>query len=346
MNDTLMRESNERIAQAYLNAGKIFKEQLNRPAEALYYFNWLNTRFPEDQRLLFSYYNMYEIYSAQKNLTEMNKYKDLILQKFPDSRSAKIIANPNYFQELDDERAAVVKFYEDTYSDYQGRNYKTVINNCEKADTAFKLNPIRDKFGLLRIMAFARVNPTDTADLVKSINDLVFKYPDSEVADPARNLLNYLQRGPSEAIGKTTRKVQVGVGAPEVTDNKEDLKYIADESATHFYAVVVSGSTVDVGKLKFRISNFNVDKYTEDLFEVSSTLLDNDLQIITVKNFTNKKKAMDYYQAIIADPNVYADMKDTDYRHFVITKDNYTRLYKNKDVFGYYQFFRDNYLNQ
>jgi tetratricopeptide (TPR) repeat protein len=96
LNDTLLRESNTRIVQSFLNAGKIFKEQLNRPNEAIEYFDRLNKRFPEDERLLFSYYNMYQIYTVLKNDTQIKIYKDLILQKFPDSRSAKIISNPDY----------------------------------------------------------------------------------------------------------------------------------------------------------------------------------------------------------------------------------------------------------
>jgi tetratricopeptide (TPR) repeat protein len=344
MNDTLMRESNIRVAQAFLNAGKIFKDELNRPDEAIRYFDSLNQRFPDDERLLFSYYNMYQIYTALKIESEVKRYKDLILLKFPDSRSAKIISNPDYFKELDEERATVMKFYENTYLDYKGKVFARVLDNCAKADTAFKVNPIRDKFGLLRIMAFAKQNPADTAGLVKSINDLVFKYPESEVAGPAKNLLNYIQKGPSGTIGKPTRKFQIG--QVDATSEQAAVEYFPDDASTHFYIVVVSGVNVDVGKLKFRISNFNVEKYIEDFFEVASSVLDEELQIITVKNFPNKKEGMDYYQSITADPKVYEGMKDTDFRHFIITKDNYTRLYKNKNVFRYFQFFRDNYLKE
>jgi len=345
LNDTLLRESNKRIAQAYLNAGKIFKDELNRPNDAIYYFDWLNQRFPEDERLLFSYYNIYQIYTALKKDTEVKKYKDLILKKFPESRSAKIISNPDYFKELDEEKANVMKFYEKTYQDYNGKSYASVLANCVKADTAFKVNPIRDKFGLLRIMAFAKLNPADTAGLVKSLNDLLFKYPSSEVSDPAKNLLSYIQKGPSSAAGsKVAKKVQVG----QVDGSKDqvNLEFFKDDPATHFYVIIISNSAVDIGKLKFRISNFNVEKFVEDFFEVTSTIFDGDMQIITVKNFTNKKVGMDYYKAIVTDPKVFEEMKETDYRHFIISKDNYTRLYKSKNVFQYSQFFRDNYLKE
>ncbi len=345
MNDTLMRESNMRIAQSLLNAGKIFKDELNRPNDAIYYLDMLNQRFPEDERLLFSYYNIYQIYTAMKAEAEVKKYKDLILKKFPDSRSAKIISNPDYFKELDDEKANALKFYEKTYEEYKGKAYKTVLENCSRADTAFKVNPIRDKYGLLKIMAFAKLNPADTAGLVKSINDLLFKYPSSEVTDPAKNLLSYIQKGPSSApVGKGQKKVQIG--QVDAGKDNANVEFFKDDAATHFYVVILSEAATDVGKLKFRISNFNVEKFVEDFFEVSSTIFDADMQIITVKNFTNKKAGMDYYQAIQTDAKVFEGMKETDYRHFIVSKDNYTRLYKSKNVFQYSQFFRDNYLKE
>lgn len=345
LNDTMMRESNVRIAQALFNSGKIFKDNLKLTDEAISYFEMLISRFPADERILFAYYNLYQIYEARKQTDGMQKYKDLILKNFPESRSAKIISNPKYFQELEDARNEVMKFYATTYDDYKAQKFTEVLANCTKADTAFALNPIRDKFGLLRIMAYAKTNPADTAGLIKSINDLVFKYPDSEVAEPAKNLLNYIQKGPSSAIGKGTKKLLVG---RVETGNKEEtaVEYFPDNAATHYYAVVISANVVDIGKLKFRISNFNVEKYDEEFFEVASSLLDGDLQVITVKNFNNKKEAMDYYQAITADPVVYGGMKETDYRQFVISKDNYTRFYKNKNVFQYFQFFRENYLKE
>jgi hypothetical protein len=164
------------------------------------------------------------------------------------------------------------------------------------------------------------------------------------VAESAKNLLNYIQKGPSSATGKPSRKIQIG--KVDKAEDKADLEFFPDDAGTHFYVVILSGPSVDVGKFKFRISNFNVEKFNEDFFEVSSTIFEEEMQIVTVKNFNGKKPGMDYYRSITADPLVFEGMKDTDYRHFIISKDNYTRLYKSKNVFQYYQFFRDNYLKE
>ncbi len=343
LNDTLIGESNQRISQALFNAAKVFKENLNNNNEAVQYFERFNNRFPEDEKLLFSYYNLYQIYEMLKVPAEMQRYKDLILQKFPDSRSAKIISNPNYFKELDEARVQVLTFYEETYRLFEGNSWETVIRNCEKAETAFALNPIRDKFGYLKVISSARLSPSDTVALVKGLNDLVFKYPSSEIAEPAKNLLSLISRGPTSTFDKLDGLLPVGQAG--LAAGEEEIEYFTDDASTHFYILIVSGNNVDVGKLKFRISNFNVEKYTEDFFEVASSVFEEDLQIITVKNFTNKRDALAYYETISLDPDVFEGMIETDYRHFVITKDNFTRFYKDKNVFEYIKFFRDNYLN-
>ena len=50
--------------------------------------------------------------------------------------------------------------------------------------------------------------------------------------------------------------------------------------------------------------------------------------------------------ALMADPEVFSGFKETDFRHFIISRDNYTLFYKNKNVFRYIQFFNENYLDK
>ena len=65
-------------------------------------FETLLERFPETDRLLFAYYNLYQIFTKSGEPERIEYYKNLILNKFPESRSAKIISNPNYFKEIEE----------------------------------------------------------------------------------------------------------------------------------------------------------------------------------------------------------------------------------------------------
>ncbi len=344
--DSAKVESNKRIETSIFNVGKIFVDELSKPGESIDYFLMLNERFPETEKLLFSYYNLYLLYKEAPDPEREVVYKDLILREFPDSRSALIIKNPNYFQEIEAARTEVKSYYVETYQAYLNSQYEQVLNNCLFADTGFLLNPIRDKFGLLQVMAHAKLQPENKSFLKDELNSLVFKFPESEVAEPARNLISYLENGPSDSV-KPGRKQGLQIGA--ITDNageSEEADYSFTEKSVHYYIVIVSSNSGDVNRLKYNISNFNVENYDQDFFDVKSEVLTENLIMISVKNFADSKYGMDYYRGLLADPTVYTDYREIDYRHFVISKANYAIFIKNKNVFNYIRFFNENYLDK
>ena len=344
--DSAKVESNKRIETAIFNVGKIFTDELDKPDESVEYFIMLNERYPETEKLLYSYYNLYQLYKKAPNPEQEEVYKNLILTGFPDSRSAMIIKNPNYFEDIETARLEVKAYYVETYRAYLNRQYDQVLNNCGFADTGFLLNPIRDKFGLLQVMANAKLQPDNKEFLKDELNSLVFKFPESEVADPARNLIGYLENGPSDFV-KPGQKPGLRIGA--IDDNAgetEEANYTFSENTVHYYIVILASNTGDVNRLKYNISSYNVENYDQDFFEVKSKVLADNLIMISVKNFPDSKSGLDYYRGLLADKVVFADYNETDFRHFVISKANYAIFFKNKNVFNYIRFFNENYLKQ
>jgi len=346
LNDTLIQESNDRIQVALFNVGKVFKDELVKENEAIEYFEILLDRFPETDRLLFAYYNLYQIFISQDDPDRIEYYKGLILSRFPDSRSAKIISNPNYFKEIEEARLKVINYYTETYKIFLDEHYEQVISNCEEADTAFGLNHIRDKFGLLKVMSMGAIDPDNKSLLTNRLNDLLFKYPESDVKETVNILLDYLKDGPVEFAKDNSKVGGLSIGKVEKNLVEELADYSFNSDDIHFYVAVVSRRTQDLNRLNFNISNFNVDNYDQDFFEVASVPMNNDLMIITVKNFRDAKTGMDYYYALLADPMVFSDFNETDFRHFIISRSNYNLFYKNKNVFRYIQFFKENYLDK
>ena len=342
--DSAKIESEKRVETAIFNVGKIFNDELNKPKESIEYFLMLNSRYPETEKLLYSYYNLYQMYKDTPDPEKEVVYKDLILSKFPDSRSAMIIRNPNYFQEIEEAKQEVKEYYIETYRAYLNNQYEQVLSNCLFADTGFLLNPIRDKFGLLQVMVKAKLEPDNKELLKDDLNSLVFKFPESDVAGPARNLLNYLENGPSDSV-KTGRKQGLQIGSiTETAEDAEDANYQYSDDNVHYYVVIIASNSGDINRLKYNISSFNIENYDQDFFEVKSEVLTESLLMISVKNFPDSKSSMDYYKGLIADPTVYTDFNETDFRHFVISKANFTLFFKNKNVFNYIRFFNENYL--
>ncbi|MBT3242999.1 MAG: tetratricopeptide repeat protein [Bacteroidetes bacterium] len=347
LNDTLLKESNDRIAVALFNVGKVFKDELNKEQEAIEYFELLLQRYPETDKLLFAYYNLYQVFKETEQSDKLVYYKSLILNRFPDSRSAKIISNPNFFQEIEEARIEIMAFYKETYLLYEKEDYEMVISNCVKADTAFALNPIRDKFSLLQVLSIGALDPENKLVLANQINDLLFKYPESEVTETARTLLKILESGP-ESIGlANTTPGGLSIGKVDPAAEEEVMQdFQFQEDAVHYYIAVVSRRTQDLNRLTFNISNFNVENFDQDYFEVSSVPMNDDLMLIIVKNFADETVGMNYYYSLLADPQAFADFDQTDFRHFIISRANYNIFYKNQNVFKYIQFFKANYLDE
>ena len=73
-------------------------------------------------------------------------------------------------------------------------------------------------------------------------------------------------------------------------------------------------------------------------------MLDDDHQIITVKQFVDEKAAMKYYSKIKSDPEILAEISNTGYDFFIISDKNLKTLHEDKSVSKYLKFFKKQYL--
>ena len=66
--------------------------------------------------------------------------------------------------------------------------------------------------------------------------------------------------------------------------------------------------------------------------------------MITVNNFDNDEKAMDYYISIQNNPYIFTKLENSGgYDDFVISAENYPIFYRNKDIKQYLRFFEKYY---
>jgi hypothetical protein len=85
--------------------------------------------------------------------------------------------------------------------------------------------------------------------------------------------------------------------------------------------------------------------YSIEGLNINSLVLDNQHYLITIGNFNNAAKAMDYLDAISASDYVFADLTEGTFYNFVISTENYPIFFKEKDIGGYSKFF-DKYYSK
>ncbi len=184
--------STDKITDAYYTAGTIYKDGLESYNNAEKIFETLNAKYPNNKLLLESYYNLYLIALKKNDSEKAARYKNLILEKFPESVIAKVLRNPNYLNEAKKQEQAVDDFYQLAYNDYKRDSLDACWYKCEMADNMFKPNPLSAKFELLNALVLAKRNRLN--DYVQALNKIVNKTKDAEVKKTATELLANLNK--------------------------------------------------------------------------------------------------------------------------------------------------------
>ncbi|MCD4697980.1 MAG: tetratricopeptide repeat protein [Bacteroidales bacterium] len=327
-----LAESNSKIEQALFNLGFIYKDKLNDNPKSIESFETLIERFQESEKLLQSYYQLYRLYNLAENTERAEYYKNLIVENYPESDYAKLLLDPDYFKELEAEKNRAMILYSETYDHYESGHFYTVYSNSTRALKEFE-EPvdILAKFEYLRALSLGKIEIVDSLQV--SLDSLIVKYPDSDVAPLAQNILNYL-RGPVDTTGTSI--------IPE--EEQYDVSiYSFDPNSKQIFSLVVK-APVNINALKVRISDFNGKFYSLENLSTTNILLDKSTHFVMVGNFNTIDDAMRYYNAIISNEYVFANLAPDQYDGFVIAQENYPVFYKDKDLKKYLAFFKQNYL--
>jgi hypothetical protein len=281
-------------------------------------------RFPETDYTAPVYYQLYKMYSEQKNESKASYYRNLVLSRYPNTNYAKVLSDPNFYKQVLEKENEVNRYFEQTYSFYNSGNYQQVIANVQTAFNQFKNDPSIPKFAMLRALAIGKTS--DMITFRNELNLIVSQYPKDEVSTRAKEIINYLN----------TYK-------PE-TKQQEDLKvaqvtYALEEKTIYYMAIVVDKQE-DVNQVVFDIINFNLDNFSSDKLELNNENIGKNYKVITIRTFAEKDKAMSYFKAISAKPEVFKNVKGATRQLFIISPANYQILQKQESADSYLQFFK------
>ncbi len=329
LNDSLMELSHERIKESLFRTARIYQEDLKDYEKAAKQYNELVTRYPESEFTLLSYYQLYQLYNELNKPSQANQYKQLILNKFPESIHAKVLENPDYLKNIELLQSEADKIYEQAYIAYKNKQYSKVN---ELADLATKKYSDRKelvrKFEYLKLLSFGHTNPPKMFQ--EKLNAYIEKYPDTEQSEQAKDILAHIMEK-----------------YPDVKEEKEKETakaiYTTNYNMPHYFILVI-GSEADINQLMFNLINFNVEYFKAKELNVNGENLGDENQIAVVKQFKNKTPAMEYYQTVIEQQEeVLTDITSKTVKYFVIDENNYKILMQDQSVSTYMHFFETNY---
>ena len=338
--DSALKVSHMEISKALYNVGRVYKDMIIDYPKSIETYEELIEKYPDHENLVETYYKLFQLNKLINDTLSANKYKNLIITEFPKTNYALSLTNPEYFKELEAKENEIKIIYVETYRAFNNANYAEVIEKYNFVDTAYKNNKLLPKFMYLKAMSIGVL--ADTATLIAEMDTVINTYPNDEIASLAKDVIDILNKEKtSEEIKKEEEALIASAFEEEVTDSLVNYTYQPD--ARHFFIVIVETDKMEANKIKFNISNFNIDYYSFLDFKVSGLILTSKLEMITVKEYKGVQQAINYYESIINVGDIFKDISPDNYRYFIISADNYKTFYNDKSVANYMKFFKEKY---
>jgi tetratricopeptide (TPR) repeat protein len=325
LSDSSKTSSKNKIIEAYYNMGLLYKEELNDNKHAAEAFENLLKKYPSNRYELTCYYQLYRIYLTTDETEKSDKYKNILLDKYPNSEFSLLIKNPDYNKEREFKLNQAETFYQETFLAFSDLKYQDCIDRCVAADSLFPKSENKPKYALLKAMSSGSIGGKDK--MIASLKEVIVTYPTHPVKKRAEELLAILLKQEGE-----TEK-----------DSVPRSPYSEAAEEEHFF-VLLFPIDKDMNTQKAKISDFNTQNFGSAELTQTDLLFGKEQKMITVKTFAAKSEAMKYYDFFKTNKNVTDGLKENTYQFFVISAGNYSVFYKLQKAEDYKVFFESKYL--
>ncbi len=321
-----LEKSNEKIKESIYQAGVIYKNGLKDYSKSSELFMSLLSRFPNEKNYAaLAYYNVYINNSELGRDEEAEVMKSLLLHNFPKSIYAQLLTNPNFQDELTGMENEDELTYQDVYELYVAKKYVQVIEKCDEvSDSDYK-----SKYLFLNALSFLSLE--DSSKFISSLNKIINIDEDESVVAQATYLLEAVKN--PEKMKKSNEQALT------------ETPYLFRGGSTHISLFILPKEGVDINYLKTLISDYHSNDFENEVFEISAMLMGKDKHLLMIKTFESSIDVVVYNQMIMENAEIVIQLNKSDYKLLAISFDNFKEFYKNKDVEGYYNFFKKNYLD-
>lgn len=327
VNDSMMAESDKKIADALFNAAMVYHEKFRDYEKANQAYTRFINRFPDNYRAPHALYNIYSI-NKDRDPQLAEAYRERLINRYPESEYAMILADPDYLEKRMKEANRAEEMYNRAFRQWKNGNMEEVIAICNRAPEEFPESELLPKFMLLK--AYAMGPSTDEKSLKDELLRITEMYPDTEEAARASEMIAHI----NEMVPELKEEEEI---------EKAVMLYDTIHAPPYRFMVVVMDKDLDINRLTFDVINYNIDNYTDENYNTRGELVDDEYISITTGTFPDLDTAMDYYDSF-RPGEILQNTGETEIFSFIISSSNYESLSRDKDAGRYYLFFRENYL--
>ena len=184
--DTLQLDRN----QALYELGLIYKEQFKNNELALKRLERVNNLQPAKELILPINWHLYQLYDRIGNVPKTAHYKEIILTKFPETKFAQIINNPEADLTETIEVSDIENTYKDFYYLYKDNKFDEVVIKINQYLPAIQNADLLPKFELLKAFAIGKYK--DKEAYKKTLEFVAVSYGNTAQGKRAKAILEKL----------------------------------------------------------------------------------------------------------------------------------------------------------
>ncbi|SOD97899.1 type IX secretion system periplasmic lipoprotein PorW/SprE [Spirosoma fluviale] len=173
--------ANQRIENALYRLGKLYKFELNQPANAIPTFEKLLTRYPNTLQKPEVYYLLY---LSNEQIGKASPWKEKLLSEYPNTSYARLTGK--LAAQTTDSEAQAQKTYTTIYDLYKANNNAEALARADAAMSGFAGSQLEDKLALLRVILVGKVKPID--DYKQALAEFIRDYPASQLVPYVKDM--------------------------------------------------------------------------------------------------------------------------------------------------------------
>ena len=340
-----MATSNQSIENSLVNLFTIFESRMGDNDKARDVYDTLVARFPNSSQLDMVRYRLYQMYSRNNKTLDAKYIKDVLYTKHPDSKYTRYLQGGMPEPSTINEKVELL--YRETYEAFKKGDANTVKKNAYIAETTYSEHELMPKFMFLSTVSTAKEDGNET--FKANLQKLVEKYPNNEVSTISKNIVALMEQGKEVQSSFSVTEIQQQreqtiVTEEEFATNIQKAGFSYDPESAHIFICIVEGEEDVKNKVLYSIAQFNFSRFLIKDFDLSVRKLDDGGFAIAVKGLMHLKEANWYQNMILTDANISSVLGEVEHKAFVISEDNFIKIFDKESVQKYLDFVNQNQL--
>lgn len=261
-------ESDKIIADGLYHSGVIFKDKLDNLALSEKNLRRLTDNYKTYENLDDAYYHLFLLYSRRRDTGMAQTFLTRLQQEYPESKWTVLLSDPNFEENARFGVHIEDSLYAATYEAFKADRYDEVRVNTELSAGRFPLGANRDKF--IFIGGLSKLNGGNADGCLTDMQEVVDKYPESDVSELAGMIINGVRAGRTLYGGKfdISNVWERRTAVLNDSDSIAARKFVAERNTDFSFLLVYSPDSVNENKLLFELAKFNFTNFIVRNFDI------------------------------------------------------------------------------